>query len=115
MLDHTMSNMETSSRKPHPFPGMGTRIRNGRVAKKLTQHDLAQRVGVRPLAISLWENEQSVPKAENLPGLARELELSVEELTGPSDAQAEHARRAHPCKSTAPGHATPDEPVRTEA
>jgi transcriptional regulator with XRE-family HTH domain len=58
--------------------GIGSRVRSARELKGFTQYELAQRCGVRDLAISQTECGKTIPKAELLVDLARELDLSVD-------------------------------------
>ena len=48
-------------------------IRDARTLARLSQEDLAQRVGVSRQAVSSWENGGQVPTAANLAVLRREL------------------------------------------
>lgn len=45
---------------------IGTRIREARIGKKMTQPELAEKIGVTKGAIANYENEISVPKHEIL-------------------------------------------------
>ena len=59
---------------------LGARIAYLRKQKNLTQEALAEKMGVSPQAVSKWENDQSCPDIQLLPGLARLLDVSVDAL-----------------------------------
>jgi transcriptional regulator with XRE-family HTH domain len=63
-----------------PVQTLGTRIAAGRAAKNMKQNDLAEHLGVSAQAVSKWENDISAPDISMLPALARELDMSVDEL-----------------------------------
>lgn len=64
-------------------------IKNLRQAKGLTQEELAVRLHVVRQTVSKWEKGLSVPDAELLIALARELDTTVGFLLGESDPPAE--------------------------
>lgn len=59
---------------------IGTRIAQLRKEKQMKQDDLAQLLGVSPQAVSKWENDQTCPDISLLPGLAKALGVTVDEL-----------------------------------
>lgn len=61
---------------------MGCRIATLRRKKKMTQEQLAGKLGVTPQAVSKWENDLSCPDISILPQLAAELDISVDALLG---------------------------------
>ena len=63
-----------------PIQTLGIRIAAARTAKNMKQSDLAERLGVSAQAVSKWENDVSAPDISILPALARELDMSVDEL-----------------------------------
>ena len=58
----------------------GRFIKELRTAKKLTQLELAEKIGVTDRAISKWENGRGLPDISLLVPLAKELNVSVLEL-----------------------------------
>lgn len=56
------------------------RIRELRHAADMTQNQLADNMGVTQNAVSNWENEVSLPRARQLPELAKLLGCSIDEL-----------------------------------
>lgn len=70
-------------------------IRTLRQEKKLTQEQLAERLGVSNRSVSRWENGNNLPDLDLLVALARTLEVEVGELldgerkTGGPDGKAE--------------------------
>lgn len=59
---------------------LGSVIADRRKEKKMTQLELAQKLGVTDKAVSKWERDLSCPDMGTLPALARELDLSLDEL-----------------------------------
>jgi len=57
-------------------------ILNGRRAKKVTQEELAQFLGVSKASVSKWETGQSYPDITLLPQIAAYFNISVDELLG---------------------------------
>lgn len=67
---------------------LGRVIARARKDKGMTQLELAQKLGVTDKAVSKWERELSCPDIGTLPVLARELDLSLEELLQGREAEA---------------------------
>ena len=61
---------------------MGTRIRDARIAKKLTQEELAKMIGVTKGSIAHYERNVSVPKVELLYPLMAALDVDANYLYG---------------------------------
>lgn len=61
---------------------IGNNIAALRKARKLSQEQLAEQLGVSRQAVSKWETGQSEPTAKNLVELARLFEVTVSELVG---------------------------------
>ena len=61
---------------------MGTRIRDARIAKKLTQEELAKMIGVTKGSIAHYEKNVSVPKVELLYPLMAALDVDTNYLYG---------------------------------
>ena len=59
---------------------IGKRIAAARKAKKMTQEQLGDRLGVSFQAVSTWEQGKFIPDAEHLPALAKALGLSLDAL-----------------------------------
>lgn len=59
---------------------IGSRIKEARISKKMTQPELAKRIGVTKGAIANYENEVSVPKHEILYKLMTELNVDANYL-----------------------------------
>lgn len=58
----------------------GSRIKNLRLAKGITQTDLADILYVTPQAISKWERGLSYPDISSLPQIAKYFEVSIDTL-----------------------------------
>jgi transcriptional regulator with XRE-family HTH domain len=69
------------------------RLKLVRESRGLTQWQLAERVGVRPQAISQYETNKVAPRAETLDRILIALECYYSDLTAPSDS-APPPRRA---------------------
>lgn len=61
---------------------LGKRIVSNRKRIRLTQDQLAERLGVTAQAVSKWENDQSCPDINMLPKLAQIFGISTDELLG---------------------------------
>ena len=59
---------------------MVMRIRDLREEANLTQQQLADSMGIMRSAVANWEAEVSLPRARQLPDLARVLGCSINEL-----------------------------------
>jgi len=65
---------------PHIFQSAGARIRALRLARGLTQDQLAKACAVSRSAVAQWETDRAGQLRENLPRIAQALETSVEML-----------------------------------
>jgi len=63
---------------------IGTRIKRLRLemSPRLTQKDLAARLGIRPPSVFLWESDNTKPSGENLLALANVLNTTPEAILG---------------------------------
>lgn len=61
---------------------LGENIRNLRLQHKLTQEQLADRLGVSYQSISRWENGVTYPDIEFLPAIARQFSVTTDYLLG---------------------------------
>ncbi|MDE6585841.1 MAG: helix-turn-helix domain-containing protein [Clostridia bacterium] len=61
---------------------LGTRIRELRIERGLTQPQLAKMVGVTNAVISFWENNVNEPKASYVKKLAKSLNVTTDYLLG---------------------------------
>lgn len=59
---------------------MGKQIRRARLAKQLSQQDLATIMGVTRQCVSQWEHNVSTPRSWMLPQLAQALGITIETL-----------------------------------
>ena len=62
--------------------GLGEKIKYLRLEKGLTQPELAEKVGVSPGMISIWENNINEPKASYIKSLSLALEVTSDYLLG---------------------------------
>ena len=58
------------------------KIKDARIAKNMTQMNLADAMGVSYQAVSNWERGNSMPDISKLEDLCRELDISINELLG---------------------------------
>ncbi len=68
---------------------MGGKLYSLRMAKRMTQEQLAEVLSISPAAISKWERNLSTPSIEMLWALADYFDCSIDELVGRSLAQVE--------------------------
>ena len=61
---------------------LGNRIQEFRKVAKMTQEELAERLGVTPQAVSKWETDNSYPDIDLLVEIADLFKCSVDELLG---------------------------------
>ena len=67
---------------------MHERIKEFRLKAGLTQHQLAERMGVLQTTVSMWETGQGKPRTDKLPQLARILGCTIDELYGEEEKEA---------------------------
>lgn len=51
-----------------------------REKKKITQDQMAEKLGIGRTAVSMWESGESKPRADKLPELARILGCTIDDL-----------------------------------
>lgn len=61
---------------------LGEKIKEQRIAHRLSQETLAEAMGVSRQAVTKWEADQSAPSSEKLIALARLFHISLDELIG---------------------------------
>ena len=66
----------------YEFTGFSQRLQELRKKKKMTQEDLADRMGVTGQAVSKWENNQSYPDITIIPNLVTVLGTEIDYLFG---------------------------------
>jgi len=59
---------------------IGSRIREKRLALKLTQQDLAQALGLTPQHVSVIEQDKRIPSLSSLVRIAQELGVTIDYL-----------------------------------
>lgn len=59
---------------------LGRKIRQQRLKAKLTQEQLAEKLGIGPQSVSKWENDVSMPDITSLPLLAEIFGISIDDL-----------------------------------
>lgn len=70
-----------------PIDTLGTRIRAARLAKQLSQQQLAERIGITRAAVAKWETGASNSiRSHHLDALARILALPIADLLGQTSA-----------------------------
>ncbi len=75
---------------------IGTRIRDARKAKKVTQEAIAQAFGIKRVSVTQWENDTTTPSTEKIPELAALLGVSVDWLLKGGEPEREPSQRAKP-------------------
>ena len=61
---------------------LGNKIQEIRKSKKITQEELAEKLGVTPQAVSKWETDNSYPDIDLLVEIADLFDYTVDELLG---------------------------------
>lgn len=61
---------------------IGKRIKQTRMKRKLTQHELAKRLGVVTTTVASWEQERNMPPITAINKLAEALSVSTNYLIG---------------------------------
>jgi len=87
----TMERVESTNRAFRAR--FGARLERARRRQKLTQGQLAARLGRTRNSVARWESGDSVPEAELLVALSRELEVSIDFLLTGAAAGAAHDPR----------------------
>lgn len=64
---------------------LASRLREYRKALKLTQEELANKLGKRQSVVSSWELGTGIPDANQLPAIAKALGVSVADICGSPD------------------------------
>jgi transcriptional regulator with XRE-family HTH domain len=64
------------------MPGFREILKRERMARSLSQYELAAAAGVHHSAISLWESGARWPTTQSLARLAAALEVTVDKLVG---------------------------------
>ena len=62
-------------------------IKRLRKALGINQQELADIMGVKQAAVSLWESGQAMPRPDKLPELAKILGCSIDDLLKPSESE----------------------------
>lgn len=55
-------------------------LKNLRISKRLSQRELAEKLGINPSAISAWESGRNLPKYDHIEKLANIYEIDVNRL-----------------------------------
>ena len=55
-------------------------LKKMRLKRRLSQEDIAKKMGVTPATVCRWENGEFLPRADKLPVLAKVLKCSVSAL-----------------------------------
>ena len=82
-----------AGRKEWDISTVGKRIRTARELAGMTQHQLAFRLGLKKLNVSLWEREKRDLPAQKIPGLALSLGVTREWLLGETEEGGPEVRR----------------------
>ena len=57
-------------------------IKEKRMSKGMTQEELGTRLNVTRSTVAMWENGESMPRADKLPELAKILQCDISDLFG---------------------------------
>lgn len=78
-----------------PKGSIAANLRHFREQRKLTQPELARRVGVHAVTLARWEGGQRKPSAEHLSQISKALKVSMSALVGRANPQTEAAIEAY--------------------
>lgn len=73
---------------------LGEKIAHYRKLQRMTQGELAKKLGVRPPHISRWENSKVKPNAKALEQLAKALGISLSELVSEPEPELSNSSSA---------------------
>ena len=62
--------------------GFAKRIKELRIDNKITQGELADKLGITPTGVSYWESGKSIPNYDTLKKLSLLFNVSIDYLTG---------------------------------
>ena len=79
-VQHAISHGLFKKTAGHDKPKVKTPIWYCRKAAGMTQNDLAEKLGVNPATISLWENGNLAPKTISFPRIAEALNCTINDL-----------------------------------
>jgi len=77
----TIPHPTCSTHRREPAPGFGATLAELRASRGLSQHVLADRLGVTHSTVSRWESGDRAPRPRRLQGIVRALDLTSEEHT----------------------------------
>jgi hypothetical protein len=72
---------------------IGNNIRRYRKAANVSQQQLANALGIKQAAVSLWEHGRTTPRSNMIPALLEILNISIEDLYGGDDTAPRYKRR----------------------
>lgn len=72
---------------------VGNNIRRYRKAANVSQKQLADALGIRQAAVSLWEHGRTTPRSNIIPNLLQKLNISIDDLYGEADRAPRYKRR----------------------
>lgn len=56
------------------------KLRELRIERKMTQQDIAERLGISRVAVTKWETGEALPRAEMLPKIAKLLRCKIDDF-----------------------------------
>lgn len=65
------------TKKPNNLIGLGDRLKEKRLERRLTQTYIAERIGVERAAVSQWEKNATLPRGNNLFQLCKLLDCDI--------------------------------------
>lgn len=77
----TIPHPTCSTHRREPAPGFGATLAKLRASRGVSQHALADRLGVTHSTVSRWESGERVPRPRRLQGIVQALDLTSDEHT----------------------------------
>jgi DNA-binding XRE family transcriptional regulator len=73
---------------------IGNNIRRYRKAANVSQQQLAQALGIKQAAVSLWEHGRTTPRSNMIPAILEMLNISIEDLYGDDEQAPRYKKRS---------------------
>ena len=79
--DRSRNDLREALANAHAEESLGARLQRLRIRRGLTQFELAEMLGVSPVAVSYWESDRSTPRRHRTKEISKILGVAEEELS----------------------------------